>query len=426
MGLVLGGGGSRGCYEIGVWEALALHHIKFDVVAGTSIGAIVGAVYVQQTLDPLVEFVYHLQPSHIAKDLFDFPETFEAMLKERKAIKSFMEKYIFSSRKMDISPLKGAIAEMFDYEKFAASDIDYACMTFNVTKMEPEAYFKSQMTAHNAQDIILASASCYPAFPMLEMNGSEYIDGGYYSNVPIRLALDMKAEKILAVDVEGPGMVRSIPAGVDVLLIKPILPLQNFLDFSNEQAIRTMNIGFLETSKLLGSFVGFLYTFTKSDEDSMAFVSGYLNFMFQISGIQIDAKTRAEIVQYACGFKPSALSEQMEQDGYGYEQMVEALAYLAGIDPAALYRYNDFIRLLINRLNRITITDLDPNSEDLMGRLVSLGREGITAAVHGLIVSSKGEAGEALRWIGRLFPSEFSLAYVWYFLEVAYERARYV
>ena len=44
-GLVLGGGGARGCYEIGAWKALDEAGIHFDVVAGTSIGALVGAIY---------------------------------------------------------------------------------------------------------------------------------------------------------------------------------------------------------------------------------------------------------------------------------------------------------------------------------------------------------------------------------------------
>ena len=46
-GLVLGGGGSRGAYEIGVWRAARELNIEFDVVTGTSIGALNGALVVQ-------------------------------------------------------------------------------------------------------------------------------------------------------------------------------------------------------------------------------------------------------------------------------------------------------------------------------------------------------------------------------------------
>ena len=46
--LVLGGGGSKGAYELGVWRALDELGISFDIVTGTSIGAMIGAMYVQK------------------------------------------------------------------------------------------------------------------------------------------------------------------------------------------------------------------------------------------------------------------------------------------------------------------------------------------------------------------------------------------
>ena len=45
--LVLSGGGAKGSYEIGVWKALRQLGIKFDIVTGTSAGAINGALIVQ-------------------------------------------------------------------------------------------------------------------------------------------------------------------------------------------------------------------------------------------------------------------------------------------------------------------------------------------------------------------------------------------
>lgn len=47
VGFVLGGGGARGSYEIGVWEALNELSIKPDIVTGTSVGALNGALIAQ-------------------------------------------------------------------------------------------------------------------------------------------------------------------------------------------------------------------------------------------------------------------------------------------------------------------------------------------------------------------------------------------
>ena len=53
--LVLGGGGSKGAYEIGVWKALDELDQHFDIVCGTSIGAMIGVLYVQQEYDKAYE-----------------------------------------------------------------------------------------------------------------------------------------------------------------------------------------------------------------------------------------------------------------------------------------------------------------------------------------------------------------------------------
>ena len=47
--LVLSGGGSKGAYQIGVWKALKKLHIKFDIVTGTSVGALNGALITQKS-----------------------------------------------------------------------------------------------------------------------------------------------------------------------------------------------------------------------------------------------------------------------------------------------------------------------------------------------------------------------------------------
>ncbi|MCF0258745.1 MAG: patatin-like phospholipase family protein [Erysipelotrichaceae bacterium] len=423
MGLVLGGGGARGCYEVGVWQALKQENIQFDCVAGTSIGAIISAFYASGNLEGTEEFICHLKPAKIAKDLFAFPASFEALLKERKTIARFMEKYLLSSQGMDISPLRDAIHRLFDYGSFTASPVNFACMTFNVTKMGPEAYFKEQMTVLNAVDILLASASCFPAFPMLKMNGCDYIDGGYWSNVPISLAMEMGAEKILAVDVEGPGITRPIPKGADVMLIKPILPLQNFLDFSNEQAVRAMKIGYLETSKFLGRYAGALFTFVREAVRNMALMDEYLSFMFFIHRIQVDEKTKNDILQRICGFSSSSLSERLDTVHYGYGQLVEALAYLAGVEPVMLYKYEDFVEALFKKLNAIPVSGFSTDIEAALEHLKELTEEGIIAWLHRGLQASGGEVTEVLRVAAGFFPSEFCLACVWYYLECAWTRA---
>ena len=49
--IVLAGGGSRGAYQIGVWKALREMGIDYQLVTGTSVGALNGVLMVQQEYD---------------------------------------------------------------------------------------------------------------------------------------------------------------------------------------------------------------------------------------------------------------------------------------------------------------------------------------------------------------------------------------
>ncbi len=60
FGLALGSGAARGWAHIGVLRELLTAGIEPDVVCGTSIGALVGAAYVNDSLDALEDWVRHL------------------------------------------------------------------------------------------------------------------------------------------------------------------------------------------------------------------------------------------------------------------------------------------------------------------------------------------------------------------------------
>lgn len=55
FGLVLGGGGAKGAYEIGVWKALRELDVPIKAVTGTSVGALNGAIIVQGDFDVAYE-----------------------------------------------------------------------------------------------------------------------------------------------------------------------------------------------------------------------------------------------------------------------------------------------------------------------------------------------------------------------------------
>lgn len=71
IGLVLGGGGAHGAYQIGVWQTLKEHQIHFEVITGTSVGALNGVLILQDDLSQALS----LWQSLATNQVLQLPET---------------------------------------------------------------------------------------------------------------------------------------------------------------------------------------------------------------------------------------------------------------------------------------------------------------------------------------------------------------
>ncbi|MEI3507586.1 MAG: patatin-like phospholipase family protein [Bacilli bacterium] len=67
---------------------------------------------------------------------------------------------------------------------------------------------KKDLKPETVKDYVVASASCYRAFKPYKFGDEIYIDGGYYDNLPINLAIDLGAEEVVAVDLKAVGFKR--------------------------------------------------------------------------------------------------------------------------------------------------------------------------------------------------------------------------
>ena len=391
-GLVLGGGGARGIYEIGAWIALQSCGIHFDIVTGTSIGALVGAMYVQNHLKSVLDFVYHLSPEQIVTDMMDPMENLEEVLANKEALFAFFKSYLKEG--MDVTPLRTEIEKMFDYDAFMASQIDFGCMTYSVDRHKGVPFFKEDFLRENAVDILMASASCYPAFPMTTIEEETFIDGGYADNLPVSLALERGAEELYVVDVHGLGFVHKIDTDVCIHKIEPILPLGHILDFSQKQGMLSLELGYLETMKYLGEYSGYIYTFCSEDWPKMYMIEQYLDLMFH----NFELDDFDGVLEDILGFRPVRLNNRFT---YRYGHLVEALAYICDMDPVRLYNYSEFLDGLKKRLDAIY-----EKKEDTLYNFYSVLEK--NAGKYPLYM-------DAIRPIWR---SSYYLAYVWYFLSV--------
>ena len=259
--LVLSGGGSRGAYQIGVWEALSELDVTIDMVFGTSVGSINGAMVVQGDLELSRKLWQQMETDMI----FDI-ETSGLPSEDAWAY----AKEIVLRGGAGTSGLGRLLREYIDEDRVRNAAADYGLVTVEFPSLEGHFLYKSDIPYGRLADYILASASCFPAAQKYVIGDREFIDGGYRDNLPVEMALDRGATSIIAVDLHAAGIVRHSaetkakedPDGFH--MIESPLDLGNFLIFDKLNTGRIMRLGYLDTMREFGVYEGERYTFRKN------------------------------------------------------------------------------------------------------------------------------------------------------------------
>ena len=102
-GIALSGGGTKGSYELGVWKALNELGIDYQIVTGTSIGSINGALMATGDYDRAYELWSTITMEDMMEDGINLTDTIEGMYDQREAIGPFLKKYV-KNKGADISP----------------------------------------------------------------------------------------------------------------------------------------------------------------------------------------------------------------------------------------------------------------------------------------------------------------------------------
>lgn len=261
--LVLAGGGSKGSYEAGFMKALKELNIDYQIVTGTSIGALNGCLLAQQDQKAMQNLWETLDISQVFAGGFppDFSFDFDTMLNQSNLVISFFKKYL-KEKGADITPLKELIRGLLKEDQLLASPIDFGLCTVYYPSLKPLLITKEEMEKEYIFDYLIASASCFPAFPIHNIKGQSFIDGGYYDNVPIDLAFDMGADEVIVVDMNSKEPTHKHYVNRhNITYTMPYVDLGGFLDFSREALDRNMRLGYQTAMKCFGNYEGVKYTF---------------------------------------------------------------------------------------------------------------------------------------------------------------------
>ena len=353
LGLVLSGGGAKGAYEIGVYLALKKLHKKIDIVTGTSIGAINGMFVTQKDLRGALKLWKNISFKTIY-DEEEFPTK-----EDEKLSKIYMQyaKGFINEGGLDIYKMKDIFDKYFKPHKFFSSNIDYGLVTYNFSKNKPVLKTKKDLTKDNIKDYILASASCYPAFKPYLIDNEMFIDGGYYDNLPINLAIDLGATEIIAVDLRAIGFKKNVKdKTVDITYIAPRNKIGSFLVFDKNQAKKSIKFGYNDTMKLFNILDGNKFTFKKYNliKNYNKYIDSYektLKDLFKNTDNKILTKLfETEI------FKGILNNKTLYNN---FNNLIEEAGRIFNFDEANIYNIKSYNKGLQNALSNTENIELD-------------------------------------------------------------------
>ncbi|MBI3639297.1 MAG: patatin-like phospholipase family protein [Thaumarchaeota archaeon] len=199
--LVLQGGGSLGAYECGVYKTLSKHNIKFDMIAGTSIGAINASIIAGAKSD---------NSSKALEDFwFQLAETFTSIIPDDsiRAVSSSMQAAIWGNANAfrpiwfrpdwfgflynspylyDMSPLKKTLNQFVDFTTLKNPNRPRLLVTSTDIKNAKPTIFDSKYDTISAEHVLASAGYPFYGIAWTELNGRFLWDGTLLSNTPLR------------------------------------------------------------------------------------------------------------------------------------------------------------------------------------------------------------------------------------------------
>ncbi|MBQ8996349.1 MAG: patatin-like phospholipase family protein [Oscillospiraceae bacterium] len=349
--LALAGGGAKGAYEVGVWNALAQAGIRFEAVSGTSIGAMNAAFVATDELERAKKIWLSLTYSKV---ILADPTILDKLTKKdftdldlRKAA-DFLANTV-RSRGLDISPMRETMREVIDENAVRNSPIDYYIVTCSVDDLKELELRAKDMEDGELYDMLLASAYL-PVFRNEPLRGKRYLDGGFMDVLPVHVLVENGYKDIIAVSCNAIGYKRPVdlPEDVNVWEVEPRTDIGNVLEFDPKQSAENLKIGYFDGLRLLYGLQGKKYYIdhTYSEETSYSLLVTYAREFLKATGRDLSLREINEKVLP----RVAARSKSTE---YNYSDLLisalEVAASEAKIDPYRVYTEDELIPEVLSR-----------------------------------------------------------------------------
>lgn len=182
---VLGGGGLRGAAEVGMAKALAAKGIQPDLIVGTSVGSINGAVLASAPVEQAAMSLERMWETMAASAIFG-----ESLFSRVRNLVNHWT-HLHSNE-----PLKHLVDEWVPYSRIDDAYTEFQCVAACI-ETSSEHWF----SRGSVRDAILASSALPGVLPPVEVDGHHYIDGGVVNSIPVSRAIELGATEIYVLHV---------------------------------------------------------------------------------------------------------------------------------------------------------------------------------------------------------------------------------
>ena len=185
VAFVLGGGGVLGAVEVGMLRALFRAGIRPDLVFGTSIGAVNGALVAADPTETVTSRLVRLWTSPEASEVYG------------DSIARQVRRFAARTHLHSPRPLRRLLeAELGETTTFADLAVPFRCCAASIERAA-EHWFGSGLLV----PAVLASAAVPGLLPPVEIDGEHFIDGGIVNSIPVGEAVQAGARQIFVLQV---------------------------------------------------------------------------------------------------------------------------------------------------------------------------------------------------------------------------------
>lgn len=185
VALVLSGGGARGLAHIGVIEELEKRGFEIVSITGTSMGAVVGAVYAMGKMKEFKEWLYSLDKMKVFR-LMDFTLSKQGLLKGDKVLNR-MKEFVEDRNIEDLR-------------------IPFAAVSVDLLNKREVVFREGRV-----YDAIRATIAIPGVLTPVKTKDGLLVDGGVMDNIPVKHVKKIGDELLVAVDVNGESSSKRVP-----------------------------------------------------------------------------------------------------------------------------------------------------------------------------------------------------------------------